>query len=71
MSHFCFQCARDTEDKPCEILGRSFAYGLYEPGYPKEWIEDDNGPRCTAFVQDGEEIPYRCPHTMDMFDETR
>lgn len=25
------------------------ALNIGEKGYPREWVEDDDGPRCTAF----------------------
>lgn len=56
MSRFCDRCKhdakfRETQDAEdgCPIIVRAFAYLTDEPGYPTEWIEDDQGPRCTAF----------------------
>lgn len=52
---WCSNCARDAawrEDdskEPCGILSRTFLYEIDDPDYPTEWIEDDAGPRCTAF----------------------
>lgn len=54
---FCKNCIHgkyehtgDIDDKPCEILSRSFLYEVNEAGYPKEWIEDEHGNgKCTAF----------------------
>lgn len=72
MSKFCWNCARGNleegaEGLPCGILGRALGYGIDDDEYPKEWIEDEHGKRCTAFIQEGEEVPYRCESTMDMF----
>ena len=68
MSKFCFQCARDCEDNPCQILGRILFNGINDPDYPKEFIEDERGPRCTAFIQEGSEVPdLRCKDTMELF----
>jgi hypothetical protein len=55
---FCSRCDRDKrEDRPCTILGRTFAHDIDEPGYPKEWVHDagkwPGNPRCTAFVERG------------------
>lgn len=54
MQQFCFQCAHDSEDGPCEILGWTFAVEVDHPKYPKEWIEENDTPRCTAFEHRGE-----------------
>lgn len=55
-SRFCDRCERDRDYREndgdsCPILGNALAFDIGEQGYPKEWIEDDNGenPRCTAF----------------------
>jgi hypothetical protein len=51
MSRFCHRCVKDSESKPCRILGRTFALDVDDKGYPREWITDDaHGPRCTAFA---------------------
>lgn len=35
----------------CSILAWTFAVGVDDPNYPKEWRRDgQSGPRCTAFV---------------------
>lgn len=56
---WCANCERERypESKPCTILARAFAFGLDESGYPKEWVCDDDGPRCTAFVKRGNVPP--------------
>lgn len=60
----------------CPILAASFAYSITDPEYPKEWVRDvvsqwgdigGDGARCTAFVECGKDIPYRCDKTKDMF----
>lgn len=52
MGRFCYRCCRDDEDNPCEILGNTLA------GLPAvEWVQDDRGPRCTAFADDPEQPP--------------
>jgi hypothetical protein len=60
MSRWCAGCARDAypewgidenEEPKCEILSDALA------GFqPSEWIEDERGPRCTAFLDDGEPL---------------
>lgn len=72
MSQFCEQCAianldDDADDLPCSILGRALGYSIDDPEYPKEWVQDEHGKRCTAFVAEGDEVPYRCENTIDMF----
>lgn len=69
MSQFCSHCTKDTEENPCEILGRSLAYSIDDPSYPTEWIEDERGPRCTAFTTPELEEVYRCDETPDLFAE--
>lgn len=81
---FCFRCQRDAayqadpeNAEGCPILANSFAYGINDPNYPVEWVRDvgsdvtmigGNGARCTAFIERGKEIPYRCQDTKDMFE---
>lgn len=53
---FCFRCEKDRRfretdgDEPgCQIVSDTFLYEVRDPRYPKEWIIDEQGPRCTAF----------------------
>ncbi len=49
---FCNRCQHEDATEGgdgCEIQTRVYALGIHEKGYPTEWIEDANGPRCTAF----------------------
>lgn len=74
MGQFCFRCAlwngqEDAQGEPCEILGRTFWCNIGDKDYPTEWVEDSNGPRCTAFTPEGEEPNIRCKNTGDLFDE--
>lgn len=72
----CSRCARDAAFRAtnyegdgalgCPILAATFALNLDHPDYPKEWIEDDAGARCTAFTTDPT-MPTRCDKTVDMF----
>lgn len=74
---FCCHCARSEHLQPnasdlapagCPILDLTFAHDIEDPEYPGEWIEDGDGPRCTAFIRHGEPVPTaRCSHTPDMF----
>jgi len=80
MSRWCENCQRDRsiregipadqceQDELCDIIVRTFIHDIEEPEYPVEWIRDDNGPRCTAFVPVGEKVAVRCDKTIDMFD---
>jgi len=46
---WCAACARDVGHN-CSILARTLMHDVDDPEYPKEWVEDNIGPRCTAFV---------------------
>jgi hypothetical protein len=76
---WCCKCERDrayADGGPdvdpalgCKILVDTFAFRVTDPQYPKEWTFDKNGePCCTAFVERGIELPYRCAKTKDMFE---
>ncbi len=74
---FCCQCAhsehlqpgaRDTDPAGCPILDLTFLHDVDDPEYPKQWIQDESGPRCTAFVPEGQPLATpRCTQTEDMF----
>lgn len=60
ITKFCVNCDREgylrtgnDRGLKCEILTASMIHKIDDPGYPKEWIEDGGGPRCTAFVPVG------------------
>lgn len=67
MAQFCERCVHDRSARAgdyangCQILCRSLFFGVDDPDYPKEWVEDDDGrsPRCTAFLSedDGDACP--------------
>lgn len=42
---------RDTGEPSdgCHILANAYAFDIDDEQYPKEWVEDGLGPRCTAF----------------------
>jgi hypothetical protein len=63
MERFCDRCEKDflyrkTDDgrDGCPIAAAAFLYGIDEPEYPKEWVENEGpwetaDPRCTAFEE--------------------
>lgn len=79
---WCCECARDKamsegadlddcdDNQRCDIIGKTMAYRVEEPEYPKEWQYGKDGqPCCTAFVPVGEPIPPEPDvHTADMFE---
>lgn len=68
ISEWCGNCQRD-EHQDCPIVAATFCYEVDDPQYPAEWIEDDNGPQCTAFIEAGQPLPTpRCASTSDMFE---
>ena len=57
MEEWCFRCKREPEDPTvpgCPILSDTFFYEKSDPRYPKEWVRDEQGPRCTAFDAKGD-----------------
>lgn len=73
IDHWCGRCARDQafRDDPdtgdgCPIVAATFAFAVNDPKYPKEWIADEKGARCTAFTTDPNK-PIRCDDTPDLF----
>lgn len=83
-SAFCQRCEREAAFRrsrgeelglACAIHVDVMAYGIDEPEYPAEWIRDVEGPRCTAFVPEGEIGRARIGHAqavaagqIDLFD---
>lgn len=70
IGHWCCNCERDadSENNPCQILGRTYHFDIDDPEYPTEWIRDETGPKCTAFIPLGDPLPTpRCEKTIDMF----
>lgn len=45
----CLHCGPDPNGKKqCDILCASMCFNINEPGYPKEWVYDENdNPCCT------------------------
>jgi hypothetical protein len=57
MAEFCDRCTKDTAFRDgtgdsCPIAANTMVYRVTDPNYPPEWIEDEQGPRCTAFTQE-------------------
>jgi hypothetical protein len=76
----CSLCERDRayretggKSGSCPIVALVMVHAISDGEYPKQWVQDEDGknPRCTDFVPEGKEVPYRCPHTLDMFAEAR
>lgn len=79
MESWCSRCKRDAlwngtaqdpdrvgDDDLCQIIARSYAFTVDEPGYPQEWVvQQDGTPACLAF--EAVDKPERCAHTVDMF----
>ena len=68
-SKWCNNCIHDDfkAEKFCSILGDTLAYDIDDPKYPKEWISDEKGPRCTNFAETLDAEKYHCPGTLDLF----
>ena len=52
MDRFCDRCtkaATGVGEAGCPILNATFFYLVSDPRYPKEWVQDEAGARCTAF----------------------
>lgn len=60
MERFCYRCKRDAAfqenqdgEYGCPIILATMTHNVDEPGYPPEWISDDDcglvNPRCTQF----------------------
>lgn len=68
---FCFKCRKHSEEKPCQILGKTFIYDVEDKEYPRQWQRhEDGGVLCTAFVDKLVKVakkPVRDDITIDMF----
>ena len=70
---WCRRCQRDKamregadfdecdDNELCEIIAAGFR------GPVEEWIEDEYGPRCTAFVEAVQTVPFVDTKTIDLF----
>jgi hypothetical protein len=70
---WCSHCSRDAAFRAnpdsgdgCPIVAATFAFEIDHPEYPKEWVTNEKGPRCTAFTTDAA-CPVRCAQTADLF----
>lgn len=59
MGRWCGQCQKEatyrkTDDgaDACRIATNTMAFDIDDPLYPKEWVKDERGPRCTAFEEE-------------------
>jgi len=69
MARFCDRCQRDAafqsgKGDSCPIAAATMVYDEDDPAYPKEWVEDERGPRCTAFVEIGSVAKPPTPSTI-------
>lgn len=55
-AQWCARCERDRAawesddwENGCRIPANTYCFEGTDPEYPKEWIIDEQGPRCTAF----------------------
>lgn len=77
---WCMHCANDKPmsegkdfdecgpEEVCTIIAETLAYDIGDPKYPIEWIRDETGARCTAFVEAGSHVPRRrCERTAELF----
>lgn len=59
MAAWCNRCFKESG---CTILtGAMFGKS------PKQWVQDDDGPRCTSFQDHMKATAYRCRKTADLF----
>lgn len=86
ISQYCAKCIHEQflhtqngNHKTCKILSDTMVFSVNDPGYPKEWIYDNEGnPDCTAFkkwewqfdehgnpVED--ELPTEDPNQLSIF----
>lgn len=66
---WCARCACDAEDLEeddgCPIAAAAFAFDVKDDGYPRQWIEDESGPRCTAFIERIPGEPRKDPYAIE------
>lgn len=63
MSHWCFRCIKESG---CTIL-----MGAMAGKNPKQWVREDDGPKCTSFSDHRRPTNYRCKKTADLFGENQ
>ena len=71
----CIKDAKFSDDTPedgCQILAATYAFDVTDPRYPKEWIEVDDGPMCTAYVPDvGQDPDQPSPRELEAAGQQR
>lgn len=68
-ARWCAKCEREagyrldeTRFDGCDILVAAYALSIGHPEYPPEWRKDGpQGPRCTAFIPEGEDVEKYTP----------
>ena len=75
--NWCRHCARDAamnsgadydecdDNEICPIIGILFVKQV------PEWVEDDKGPRCTAFIPVGDTVPRVSPKELEAAGQCR
>jgi hypothetical protein len=66
MEAFCDRCTRDAAFRAgtgdsCPIAADTMVFAVTDPEYPAEWVQDERGPRCTAFDPETPSAPARAP----------
>jgi hypothetical protein len=63
IDRWCGRCLHDEAYRngtgnSCPIVANSLVFGVDDPKYPKEWVQDEpwGNARCTAFVDIGADI---------------
>lgn len=55
MAQYCGHCIKDAGYRAgymgCPLIEEELVFGS-RPEYPKEWVRDENGPRCLAFEEE-------------------
>ena len=56
VERWCCRCTREdlAVERYCDIGTRTQMFGIDDPEYPVEWVEDaDGNGMCTAFEEEG------------------
>jgi hypothetical protein len=74
-ARFCDRCDadapwRDTDGQAdaCAIHCRTMAFDVSDPNYPSEWVEDESGPRCTAYRPEGTPSDQESAHQIARYE---
>ena len=50
MDKFCHRCIHDGDfNNPCQIILKTMIFDLDDKEYPKEWVLENNQPKCIKF----------------------